>query len=477
MAAITLVNLNLLYLRYEEDVDSEPHVPLGCLYLTRALEDAGIRVDFRDYQFCGVEDPFALDAFVEFLADPAPIVGLSCMANLLPFTILAARALKERYPDRTILLGGVGPAGCEEALLERFPWITAICRGEGEQTGPQLVRALIEGATLQGIAGVSYREGDRVVRNPDRDRISDIDGIPLPAYDRIDLSRFPALGLMATRGCPYQCSFCSVSPVWLHQSRHRSPDSVVAEMQLLHERTGAEMFLFQDEYFISTKPRLMAFCEALEQSGLKVHWKAFGRVNLVDREMMETMLRSGCVEIRFGIESGCDRTLTKLHKGFTAAQSAEVVALGARLFSRVDTFFIWGFPDETLDDFYQTLLQMIGFRMLGARVLPSLLSLLPQTEIYQTLPPARRDALEFCPYLVPEIVLTGHERISDVEVRVAPQHQPFFQLIGAHRDIFPGFFVSELEANVLPKLELLRRHGFYVAPGDSMTRTTPARIA
>ena len=95
-ADITLVNLNMLLIRYGEEVDRELHVPLGCLYLTRALEDAGFSVDFRDYQTCEVEEPFDAGAFLAFLEDPAPLIGLSCMANLLPFTVLAAKALKER---------------------------------------------------------------------------------------------------------------------------------------------------------------------------------------------------------------------------------------------------------------------------------------------------------------------------------------------------------------------------------------------
>ena len=122
-ADITLVNLNMLLIRYGEETDRERHVPLGCLYLTRSLEDAGFSVDFRDYQLCGAEDPFDKAEFLNFLEDPAPLVGLSCMANLLPFTILAARELKARYPDRVIILGGVGPKAVEDKILSRFPWI------------------------------------------------------------------------------------------------------------------------------------------------------------------------------------------------------------------------------------------------------------------------------------------------------------------------------------------------------------------
>ena len=140
MADITLVNLNMLFMRYGEEIERELHVPLGPLYLTRALEEAGFTVDFRDYQLVDSNEPFDRSVFLEFLREPADIIGLSCMANLLPFAVLAMRALKETYPGRTIVLGGVGSKAVEHELLERFPWIDVICRGEGERTGPELLR-------------------------------------------------------------------------------------------------------------------------------------------------------------------------------------------------------------------------------------------------------------------------------------------------------------------------------------------------
>jgi len=141
-ADITLVNLNMLFMRYGEEIERELHVPLGPLYLTRALEDAGFAVDFRDYQIVDSDEPFDMSVFLDFVKDPAPVIGLSCMANLLPFSILAIRALREKYPDRTLILGGVGSKAVEEKILNRFPWIDIICRGEGERTVPELMQEI-----------------------------------------------------------------------------------------------------------------------------------------------------------------------------------------------------------------------------------------------------------------------------------------------------------------------------------------------
>ncbi len=463
-ADITLVNLNMLLIRYGEDAERERHVPLGCLYLTSALEHAGFIVDFRDYQMCEVDDPFCMENFLEFLGRPAPVIGLSCMANLLPFTILAARELKERYPDRTIVLGGVGTKSVEDKILSRFPWIDLICRGEGELTGPDLLRVLAGKGDLSSVPGISYRINGTVRHTRDRKRISDLDTIALPAFHRIPLARYDGYGMMTSRGCPYRCTFCSVAPIWNNESYSRSPRSIVDEMKLLNRDAEVDLFLFQDEFFVSGKKQVMSFCDELMKSGLEVGWKAFGRVNLTDEEMMTAMADCGCLELRFGIESGSDEILRRIRKGFTSAESVDVIARAVEIFPRVDTFYVWGFPFETMEDFNQTLFQMVSFRMMGARILPSLLSLLPQTEIYRELP--RETELEFCPYLLPEFIFTGHEVLRGATVELPEKHRTYFDLVIQNPDIFPGFFHAGIESNVLPKLDLLREMGFYPQPDD-----------
>jgi anaerobic magnesium-protoporphyrin IX monomethyl ester cyclase len=460
-ADLTLINLNMLFMRYGEQVERERHVPLGCLYLTAALERAGFNIDFRDYQLSDSGDPFDIETFLAFAADPAPVIGLSCMANLLPFTIIAAEALKKRYPDRKIVLGGVGTKSVEDKVLRRFPWIDVIARGEGEHTGPELMRQLHRG-DLANVLGISYRRNGTIEHNPDRPRIRDLDSISFPAFTKIDLARYQGYGMMTSRGCPYPCTFCSVVPVWNYESYSRSPENIVAEMALLHREAGVDLFLFQDEFFVSGKKHVLAFCRALKRSGLDVEWKAFGRVNLTDEEMMRAMADSGCLELRFGIESGSDRVLKQIRKGFTAADSMDLIPKAVGIFPRVDAFYVWGFPFETMDDFNQSLFQMVSFRMLGARILPSLLSFLPQTPLYEQW--GRDGQLEFCPHLLPEFVLTGHEVVRGSAVELPERHRAYFDLITANPDIFPGFYHYDLAGNVLPKLELLQRFGFYLKP-------------
>lgn len=460
-ADITLINLNMLLIRYVDAMERELHVPLGPLYLTAALEKAGFAVDFRDYQLCEAEEPMLPESVADFCQEPAPIIALSCMANLLPFTILAAKELKARFPEHTIVLGGVGPKAVERELLDRFEWIDLVAHGEGELSVVTLVKALTNGAPLDDVPGLFFRGNGEVVENPAPERIEDLETIGLPALDKLDYRLYAGHNIITSRGCPYECTFCSVAPVWGRTPHFRSPASIVEEMRLLHEEHGVKLFLFQDEFFVSSKERVHEFCTALKASKLPVRWKAFARVNLADRAVMKAMAEAGCIEIRFGIESGSNRVLERTRKGFTIEQAIEVVAEAVLHFPRVDTFFIWGFPFETMEDFHQTVFQMISFRLIGARILPSLLCLLPQTDIYREY--KDKVPLEFEPTLLPEYMLTGHEVCDDGRLQVSPRHQFIFDFIQEHPDLFPGFFHIDLENNIRPKFEILREHGFYAS--------------
>jgi radical SAM superfamily enzyme YgiQ (UPF0313 family) len=455
---ITILNLNMLYLRYFEKVDRELHIPLGPLYLTRALEEAGYSVDFRDYQFNTYEDPFSIENCISFLEDSSDIIGISVMANLLPFAVLLIKEIKIRFPGKKIVLGGVGAKSVESQILTRFPEIDLIAYGECEVSGPIILNHLIQGKDLADCPNIFYRENGKIVRTNPCDRIKNLDHIAYPAYEKTDLTRYSGIGMITSRGCPYKCTFCSVAPVWDFESYLRSSEDIINEIAYLMKRGKANLFLFQDEYFLASPERAKDFSRKLISSGLDIRWKAFGRVNLIDREAMELMAESGCVEIRFGLESGSDEILDKVAKGFKVEQAIRIVSEAAQIFPSVDAFFIWGFPFETMEHFYQTVFLMNSFRMMGVRVLPSLLCYLPQTKIYREV---NREMLEFSYEMIPEYMITGHETCSGFGIQIDDRYRFIYDFILENRDIFPGFFHYDIENNIKPKLEVLTEFEFY----------------
>lgn len=135
-ADITLLNLNMLYLRYYESLDRKRHVPLGPLYRTRAIEDAGLTVDFRDYQFNEYDDPFSLENAMDYLSHSSSVICISVRANLLPFAIL---------------LGGVGPKSVERIILQRVPEVDLIAYVKGNAPARRSLRALQTAATSPAV--------------------------------------------------------------------------------------------------------------------------------------------------------------------------------------------------------------------------------------------------------------------------------------------------------------------------------------
>lgn len=464
-ADITLVNMNLLYIRLDGRIDYETHPPLGLLYLTSVLEQAGLFVDLVDYQMLPRNDPgadpFDIDTALGVIGRTAPVVGFSCMANLLPFTLLVAERFKRMNPDKTILLGGVGPFGVEAEILRSFPWIEAIVRGEAESSLPRLMEALPDPERLASVPGLVLRRPDgTVVQTAPAARIRDLDRLPLPAYHRLETAAYDAHGIISSRGCPYGCRFCSVAPVWSRRTTRRSLDNIIGEIRLLHEGYGVKTVLFQDEYFFSDEDGILEFCDRLQGAKLPVRWKCYGRVNLVTEKAMRRMAEAGCIQLRFGIESGSDRVLRRVVKGFRMSEALQAVTRALGIFESVETFFIWGFPFEEMEDFYQTALQMDRFRQMGVTVLPSLLSLLPQTDIYKEYRRGRYEGgLSLIPELVPIYVVTGHEVVGEGN-RVPGRYKPYYDFIGAHPEVFPGFFLFDAERNVLPKHAVLRQLGF-----------------
>jgi radical SAM superfamily enzyme YgiQ (UPF0313 family) len=466
VADVTLVNMNMLCVRYVDRSEREVHLPLGPLYLASAIEREGYAVDFRDYQLEDRADKFSPDVLGRFLADAADVLFVSCMANLLPFTLLALERYREAHPDAFIALGGVGAAGVEREVLALCPWIDAIGVGEGEVSGPALLRAVKRGRGASGrwdlsaVPGIVWREGDDLRAQPSPCRLHDLDATA-PAWHLVDLPRYAGINVITSRGCPFPCSFCSVAPVWGRKPVLRSVEGIVAEMEQLHELAGCNLFLFQDEYFVSSPDRVHALCNAIVARGLPVRWKAFGRIDQTDDATMRAMAGAGCIELRYGVESGSDRVLSRVVKGFDAKRAHEVLSEAVGIFPGVDAFYMWGFPFETMQDFQQTLLHMIASRAMGGRILPSLLSLLPQTTLYQELDPSTQ--LEFFPELFPEYMLTGHEVCDAGRVRIADEHASIYAFIRQHPRTFPGFFHVDVEGNVLPKYRLLQKFGFYAS--------------
>lgn len=460
MADITLINFNMLYVRYlDGNSERQCHLPLGPLYLVSALKSKDINVDFRDYQLVKENELFNPNIFLNIFSNPAKIIGISCMANLLPFILFLLPLVKRKYPDRIILLGGVGPFFIEKQILKRFDCIDIIHRGEGDISVPMLIKALKYNEPITNIPSIFYRENNKIICNPTIPRITNLDSIHRPYYYDLNFSEYLGHNILGSRGCPYPCTFCSITPIWELKAYTRSNENIINEMVYMYDKFGVSCFLFQDEYFISSPDKTKDFCNRLIKSGINVYFKAFARVDLVNKDSLIALAKAGCAELRFGIESGSDRILKKIKKGITSELSLKTLILANKYIPAVDAFYIWGFPFETMQDFSETVLQMVSVRNNKINCLPSLLTYLPQTALYRSI--KNINDLEFCTYLMPEYMITGIEKRISVRVNIDKEYFELFDFIKVNKDIFPGYFHINIEKNILPKLEILEDFEFY----------------
>jgi len=331
-------------------------VPIGPLYIVSFLEKRGFSVGFKDYQLNGFKNPFDSDNILSFLTSSSNIVGIRSDSHLLPFLIYAIRKLKQKFPKKIIILGGPGPTSVAEILIKNFPFIDVIVKGEGEHTTLDLMQHLKKKEKLDDVKGIVFKKKDGSIREtPLRKRIDNLDKLPFPAYYKLNPKDYQRINIIASRGCPFKCTFCDVAPFWQHCNISRSIDNVIEEIYYFQDIFHFKRFGFSDDNFVLDRKKVLEFCDKFKKSGINAQWSAYGRVNLMDDILMKKMSKAGCYGIFFGVESGSNRVLKKIKKGFTAAKARELIIRSTKYFEKVCASFMWDFPFESLSDFLKTI--------------------------------------------------------------------------------------------------------------------------
>jgi radical SAM superfamily enzyme YgiQ (UPF0313 family) len=257
--------------------------------------------------------------------------------------------LRAAFPKVAIVCGGEHFTAVPELSMEQAP-IDFLVLGEGEETAVALFRALELGLDHAVIPGIVYRAADGTVqKNPRRDRIKNVDQIPWPAWEYFDIEAYSSnrlvsgiyygktVPILATRGCPYQCTYCSSPNMWTTRWFAREPKDVIDEIETYHKRYGATNFPFQDLTAILKRDWVVDFCNEVERRGLKITWQlpAGTRSEIIDEEVASLLVRSGCRSLNFAPESGSERTRlapkpTRHWPGATAVSSAGMLSLLAK---------------------------------------------------------------------------------------------------------------------------------------------------
>jgi tRNA A37 methylthiotransferase MiaB len=318
--------------------------PPGLLRLGGFVREAGFEVHLEDlaFRFANGELPATDElglASAEFLLECMEqsrgpwALGLSTMGATLPIALVIARIVRERIPNLPILLGGPGTTGSDESILERFPFVDAIVRGEGEATLCEMLTQRQSGQfQYEGIPGVTWRNAQgAVVREADRIVFSDLDEVATPAWDllptiasykRITGAADGLVPIDSGRGCAFDCSFCTIGRYWGRRSRTLSPERLADEVLALERMPGAKSAYLCHDIFGANRAAASDFCTVMKQraQGQKPFpWEVRARVDHLDYELIEEMASAGCYRVLLGIESSSDEVRRAANKPFQGA--------------------------------------------------------------------------------------------------------------------------------------------------------------
>lgn len=327
--------------------------PVGILSLAAWLEKHGHPTAVHDC--LGPVAPKGIEAnAAAILATKPDLVGISATTCAFLEGVDLAAEIKKRRPEIRIVAGNVHASSLGAPLLEHFPELDFLCIGEGE--GPLL--DLADGKPPRDIPNLVWRDHGRVVANPRRQRIHDLDTLPFPAYEK--LAGFPqgyhlplfsyvkrwGATMITSRGCPYTCSFCDRT-VFERLHRSNSADYIHAHMRHLRDRFGVRHINFYDDLFTANVKRATAFCEKLIREPLGMQFNCAIRTGHTSDELLHLLKRAGALMVSLGIESA-DPEMMRRHKaGVTLDAVRDTVRQIHNAGLRAKGLFIFGLPGET----------------------------------------------------------------------------------------------------------------------------------
>jgi radical SAM superfamily enzyme YgiQ (UPF0313 family) len=340
-------------------VGAAMHMPfalLGLGYLGAILEKNQFQVDVIDCQVLKL----SLEDFRNEISKRQPnIVGVTSSTLTYQTAIKLIKIAKETCPNCITIAGGAHVTFWDDKALEECPELDIVIRKEGENTLLELVQKIANDESFQDVIGITCRKDGKIVKNPDRPYIEDLDALPFPARHLWPMERFreyeDILYLATSRGCVYWCEFCSTVRMHGRKYRMRSPKNVVDELEFLHKTYGISKFTFCDDAFTVDQQRTETLCSEIRQRGLKIEWNCGTRVDMLTRELLVKMKDAGCISVWFGVESGSQQVLDAMKKGITTELTIKVLGWVKELGMQPIPNVILGFPGETKESAWKTI--------------------------------------------------------------------------------------------------------------------------
>jgi radical SAM superfamily enzyme YgiQ (UPF0313 family) len=331
------------------------YIPLGLAYLSSALKKSGQEVSILDVRAERLNNRQVIERIRAY----APrILGVTSNTCQIREASALLDLVKRNFPEIITVLGGPHVSALPEDTLKEHPSLDIGVLGEGETTITELCSALSAGTKLNGVSGLVFREKLNIVTTPPRNLAENIDDLAFPDRDAFPIDIYnshvieyrakPITSIITTRGCPYQCVFCSKS-VFGSRERLRSAGNVIAEMRELVEEKGYREIHIIDDNFTYDLERTREICNEIIARRWNVYFSLPNgiRVNNFDEDLAALLRRAGFYSLWFGVESGDPEVLKRIKKGIQLDQVRKAVSIAKKHDFFTGMYFVIGLPGSS----------------------------------------------------------------------------------------------------------------------------------
>jgi magnesium-protoporphyrin IX monomethyl ester (oxidative) cyclase len=358
------------------------NLPLGLMYIAAMLQNGGYIVEILDAFMADADFkegngetktvglPFK-QIGKEIRVRKPDIVGIAGpFTSQIGHAIQTSKVAKEACPDCLTVVGGPHVSLVPSEFLEEAITVDIAVVGEGENAMLEIAQSLEGKKALSEIQGIAYRNGDTIIVNPRRRFLDNLDNLPYPAYDLVDMEQYlstskkgyrsfqdRAIPMITSRGCPFNCSFCSVHLHMGHSFRAHSAQYVLDHIQYIVDKYKVRNIFFEDDNLTLDLKRFEAICDGIIERKIKVNWETPNgiRADCLNLDLLKKMKKSGAKSIFVGVESGDQQILDKIiGKSLDLDKVIEFAKNSQKIGLKTGAFYIIGFPGETKQDMQRT---------------------------------------------------------------------------------------------------------------------------
>lgn len=352
--------------------------PLGLMYLASAVR-SWLKDEYKlEILDARLKKMYAQDILSRIIDMHPDVVGLSVLSYEAEEAYTIAQAIKRFNKDILVIMGGPHGTHFYDEVLRNSNIDVAVI-GEGEKTFCELINSYFSHEDFSAVKGIAFRKNGQVIKTMPRDFIVDLDEIPFPAWDLINIKEYAKqrsqnnfiykdkyMVIFTSRGCPYKCIYCH--KIFGETFRARSPENIFLEIKTLVDNYSIEEMHISDDIFNFDKERMMKLADLIifNNIKLKLCFPNGLRADLLDEEMLKKLKAAGTYSISYGMESASPRIQKLIRKNLNIEKALEIIDITDRLKIYSRGFFMLGFPGETLEEMKATINMACNSRLIDA---------------------------------------------------------------------------------------------------------------